>query len=53
MVCDELQVIHRVVEVAVPSKDKLPGIIDTLIAAVRAGELDDLFAQASKQRLIR
>ena len=52
MVCDELQVIHRVVEVAVPSKDKLPGVIDTLIAAVRAGELDDLFARASKQRLM-
>lgn len=50
MVCDELQVIHRVVEVAVPSKD---GVIDTLIAAVRAAELDDLFAQASKQRLMR
>src|SRR5205823_5406519 len=35
--------------IAVPSKDKLPGVIDTLIAAVRAGELDDLFTQASKQ----
>jgi hypothetical protein len=38
--------------VAVPSKDKLPGVIDTLIAAVRAGELDDHFAQASKQRVM-
>lgn len=38
--------------IAVPSKDKLPGVIDTLIAAVRAGELDDHFAQASKQRVM-
>jgi hypothetical protein len=35
--------------IAVPSKDKLP-VIDTLISAVRAGELDDHFAQASKPR---
>ena len=35
--------------IAVPSKDKLPTVINTLIEAVRAGELDDLFAQASKQ----
>jgi hypothetical protein len=34
--------------IAVPSKDKLLTVIDTLIAAVRAGELDDLFAQAAK-----
>jgi hypothetical protein len=34
--------------IAVPSKDKLPAVIDTLIAAVRAGELDDLFSQAAK-----
>jgi hypothetical protein len=38
--------------IAVPSKDKLPTVIDTLIAAVRAGELDDLFTQASKSRPI-
>ena len=38
--------------IAVPSKDKLPGVVDTLISAVRAGELDDMFAQASKQLLI-
>jgi hypothetical protein len=47
---------HRVREgkagIAVPSKDKLPGVIDTLISAVRAGELDDHFAQASKQRVM-
>ena len=34
--------------IAVPSKDKLPTVINTLIEAVRAGELDDLFAAASK-----
>ena len=34
--------------IAVPSKDKLPTVIDTLIAAVRSGELDDLFSQAAK-----
>jgi hypothetical protein len=36
--------------IAVPSKEKLPEVIDTLISAVRAGELDDHFAQASKLR---
>lgn len=36
--------------IAVPSKDKLPTVIDTLISAVRNGELDDLFTQASKSR---
>jgi hypothetical protein len=34
--------------IAVPSKEKLPAVIETLIAAVRAGELDDLFSQATK-----
>ncbi|MFG3596483.1 hypothetical protein [Bradyrhizobium sp. RDI18] len=34
--------------IAVPSKDKLPTVIDTLIAAVRVGELDELFSQAAK-----
>jgi hypothetical protein len=34
--------------IVVPSKDKLPAVIDTLIAAVRAGELDDLFSRAAK-----
>src|ERR1700738_1536946 len=34
--------------ILVPSKDKLPTVIDTLIAAVRAGELDELFSQAAK-----
>ena len=34
--------------IAVGSKEKLPTVIDALIAAVRAGELDDLFAQAAK-----
>ena len=27
--------------IAVPSLDKLPAVIDTLIAAVRSGELDE------------
>jgi hypothetical protein len=36
--------------IAVPSKEKLPGIIETLIAAARGGELDALLTQASKQR---
>lgn len=34
--------------ILVPSKEKLPAVIDTLIAAVRAGELDDLFSHAAK-----
>jgi hypothetical protein len=34
--------------IVVGSKEKLPALIDTLIAAVRAGELDDHFCQASK-----
>ena len=34
--------------IVVPSKDKLPTVIDTLITAVRAVELDDLFSQAAK-----
>ena len=34
--------------IVVGSKEKLPTVIDTLIAAVRAGELDDLFSQAAK-----
>jgi hypothetical protein len=33
----------------VSSLDKLPSVIDTFIAAVRAGELDDQLAQASAQ----
>jgi hypothetical protein len=39
--------------IVVPSKDKLSSVIDTLIAGVRAGELDDVLAQASKQRVIQ
>jgi hypothetical protein len=35
--------------IAVPSLDKLPGVIDTLITAVRNGELDQQLAEASKQ----
>lgn len=36
--------------IVVASKEKLPGVIDTLISAIRAGELDDHFAAASKLR---
>lgn len=35
--------------IAVQSLEKLPLVIDTLIAAVRNGELDEQLAQASKQ----
>ena len=38
--------------IVVPSKDKLPAVIDTLISAVRAGELDELFSQAAKTGMI-
>jgi hypothetical protein len=39
--------------IAVPSLDKLPSVIDTLIAAVRSGELDEQLAHASKQASAR
>jgi hypothetical protein len=32
----------------VPSKDKLAALIDTLIAAVKAGELDEALKKATK-----
>lgn len=35
--------------IAVPSLERLPTIIDTLITAVRNGELDEQLAQASKE----
>ena len=35
--------------IAVQSLDKLPSVIDTVIAAVRNGELDQQLAEASKQ----
>ncbi len=38
--------------IAVPSREQLPKVIDTLITAVRSGELDDVLAQASKQNRI-
>jgi MoaA/NifB/PqqE/SkfB family radical SAM enzyme len=34
--------------VSVASKDKLPTVIRTLVEAVRAGELDDILAQAKR-----
>jgi hypothetical protein len=36
--------------IAVPSMDKLVTVIQTLIAAVRAGELDELLTSQSKAR---
>jgi hypothetical protein len=39
--------------IVVPSKDKLPAVIDTLISAVRSGELDELFSQAAKAGIDR
>jgi len=35
--------------IAVPSLDKLPSVIDTVITAVPNGELDQQLAQPSKQ----
>jgi hypothetical protein len=34
------------------SKGKLPTVIDTLIAAVKAGEMDELLAQTAKANAI-
>lgn len=34
--------------IAVPSLEKIPSVIDTLITAVRSGELDDQLAQTKK-----
>ncbi len=36
--------------IAVTAADKLPEVIDAVIAAVRNGELDDALAQSSKSR---
>jgi hypothetical protein len=38
--------------IVVGSKEKLPAVIDALVAAVRAGELDDLFTQAVKTGIV-
>ena len=38
--------------IVVGAKEKLPTVIDTLIAAVKAGELDELFAQAAKGSVV-
>ncbi len=35
--------------IAVPSLEKLPSVIDTMITAVRNGELDEQLAQASSE----
>jgi Family of unknown function (DUF6641) len=39
--------------IAVPSLEKLPSVIDTLVSAVRNGELDDQLASASKVAIPR
>ena len=39
--------------IAVSSLDELPSVIDTLIIAVRNGELDQQFAEASKRTVTR
>jgi hypothetical protein len=39
--------------VSVPSKEKLPTVITTLIEAVRAGELDDILAQAKRPAFVK
>lgn len=39
--------------IVVLSQDKLPAIIDTLITAVRNGELDEHLAQGSKPRVVK
>jgi len=38
--------------IMVQTKEKLPAVIDTLIAAVRAGELDEHLNQAAKARTV-
>jgi hypothetical protein len=38
--------------IVVPSMDKLPGVIDTLIKAVRAGELDEQLKSAKSPRAV-
>ena len=38
--------------IMVQTKEKVAGVIDTLIAAVRAGELDEQLNQAAKTRTI-
>ena len=38
--------------IMVQTKDKVSGVIDTLIAAVRAGELDEHLNQAAKARTV-
>jgi hypothetical protein len=39
--------------IAVPSLDKLPSVIDTLITAVRNGELDEQLIQSSKVGMVK
>jgi hypothetical protein len=39
--------------IAVPTLDKLPSVIDTLITAIRNGELDEQLVQGSKVGLVK
>jgi hypothetical protein len=39
--------------IAVPSLDKLPSVIDTLITAVRNGELDEQLVVPGKQSSVK
>src|SRR6266436_7634348 len=39
--------------IAVPSPDKLPSVIDTLITSVRNGELDEHLAHGSKSGIVK
>jgi hypothetical protein len=39
--------------IAVPSLDKLPSVIDTLITAVRNGELDEQLVQGSNAGMVK
>ncbi|MFY9957234.1 DUF6641 family protein [Bradyrhizobium sp.] len=39
--------------ISVPSLDKLPSVIDTLITAVRNGELDEQLVQGSKVGMVK
>ncbi len=39
--------------ISVSSPDKIGGLIDTLIAAIRSGELDEALAQATKAATVK
>ena len=45
----DTSILLAVTAISVPSFDKLPSVIDMLITAIRAGELDQQLAQTGKQ----